>query len=1224
LAPRFYKGISRTASLAQSLELFAIDLLHAELILRQSDRYSPESVEFDDDSNLISLMVPNLLAAATEIDRHFASTERATSDGVDFTRLWMSLKTRCHWLAAGFFLWRSKISRVVSESREAEEEGIGFLELAAECFDLTIPQSVRCIHTPHLVAPGRSEAHWREISPISLNRFRNEIQAASVVSLARQKFQNLLAHVDCMDPGSVISEEDANALAIIGETLVERYKSPHGDAEAKHSELVEDFLAVHGEELLHTSGQGSDLSAMAKLRDAVPLGTIKRKELLDMRDPSTLTILITCLSVKSENRLRVAELISRLILSAHDHQKVLLQRKASTKAMKRQSGAQSDDSDSDEDSMLSDDGSVDRNTANKSLDEKIARQFGYLVRFLIERLCTSFTSQLNDWEKTHFILSQECHGVIESALTLSSDWFQYAPRRASFLDDDLDLVVFESVRSLVRSFVAATNDNGCLMVQQVFLYGMMKTLISHRQILESIVRSQGGRAGRSTRQRLALKRAEFIGVIAGELGFLLSQHLARVSFGRLVRSRLLSFSAPDAEICESDTRVGVTTVEFSLFCDSLLWLSKYASQGDAESATETQSAAVMCSAFDRSIVKELRVPIAVAVVGLCGATVCTRAHPESSRGREERNIENDDPLCLTEFYDTDASANDWASDDDNGEMQASREMQRAICHAVHCVDLVVRRVDEKSACSGYIEGQYGPLLPLVCARVLNFFADTLLLEFGTDDPKIEKRQRLWLEEYPCSSRTMGHLLDSNLHKCYRWLYGFNLIGEKDHQHHVGKDLGTSGAPTELATKHFIPESTSAAAQLYRCVVRAYAAGRRSPPKAALEVVSSALPPMQESAKSKTLRNFLFSTEKDYFTVEQVIALVNKGDSWAEPFAVIHPHLQGGADSSQPDDAPLDEEVFMVRKGIYSELARGPLPIVTGDSGAEDERVSATLNEEEMSKKFNVILDDLCLGDVRNSEGWYRASQCLTMKADLVADRLGLSKGFTRSDAFSATKDRLPNAASLPFDALEVLQEQECKMRESRCLRFLSQDLSLFASHCWSSFTSLSECSKTIGTQLQPDPTSATFKLEDGTPRIQVWRELEALYQKEDFLQWQQAWGGLFVSALRQLAMRFFCVALYILQSNTKEENLEKVLVSELCESIGVSFYSQLMASQNYGYPMHVMTDYRKRKLAVVAKECFQCAANIVDNPSRKDDDSESRATWDLLFMVGKVSYNDFF
>ena len=134
---------------------------------------------------------------------------------------------------------------------------------------------------------------------------------------------------------------------------------------------------------------------------------------------------------------------------------------------------------------------------------------------------------------------------------------------------------------------------------------------------------------------------------------------------------------------------------------------------------------------------------------------------------------------------------------------------------------------------------------------------------------------------------------------------------------------------------------------------------------------------------------------------------------------------------------------------------------------------------------------------------------------------------------------------------------------------------------------------------------------------------EALYKSGTYLEWQEAWGGLFVFALRKLAIRFMCVSLYLLQSKTQKGEEDTMLMSELCESLGTAIYTELMASQNYGYPMRTMGPKRKRDLATAGRACFRAAADIAEL-SNADDKEEDQATWDLLFMIGKVRQREFY
>jgi hypothetical protein len=266
------------------------------------------------------------------------------------------------------------------------------------------------------------------------------------------------------------------------------------------------------------------------------------------------------------------------------------------------------------------------------------------------------------------------------------------------------------------------------------------------------------------------------------------------------------------------------------------------------------------------------------------------------------------------------------------------------------------------------------------------------------------------------------------------------------------------------------------------------------------------------------------------------------------------------------------------------------------------------NEEEMSKQFFAILDDICLGGMQaqGGEGWYKAARCLVMKAEVIADRMGLSKGYSRNTNFIIPESRSFSKRFVDLDQLEAGQEQEARMRDQQWIEHLGTDLSVFMRYSWSSFSSLLTCAAEIGNQSLSEVDEA------------ILREIGSLYQAGDYLEWQSVWGGIFISALRKLSLRFMCLALYVLESKKSGGTEDTVLRSELCETAGISLYTDLMASQSYGYPMHEMGAKRKRDIATASKNCFQAAADIVAVPSENDDSSEDRATWDLVFMIGKV------
>jgi len=179
------------------------------------------------------------------------------------------------------------------------------------------------------------------------------------------------------------------------------------------------------------------------------------------------------------------------------------------------------------------------------------------------------------------------------------------------------------------------------------------------------------------------------------------------------------------------------------------------------------------------------------------------------------------------------------------------------------------------------------------------------------------------------------------------------------------------------------------------------------------------------------------------------------------------------------------------------------------------------------------------------------------------------------------------------------------------VNLLGHDYSLYMNHAWSSFSSLRDFVTKMKESFDDD------KSQHINLPLAAWKEIDSKYDEGKYLEWQEACGGLFISALRNLSIRFLCVALYILQSKPEIDSNIKVLLSDVCETLGNKFYSEMMTSQKYGWPMRVVTSERKRDIAVIAKACYLASIKHADDSIDEGDNSDDHSTWDLQFMVGK-------
>ena len=505
--------------------------------------------------------------------------------------------------------------------------------------------------------------------------------------------------------------------------------------------------------------------------------------------------------------------------------------------------------------------------------------------------------------------------------------------------------------------------------------------------------------------------------------------------------------------------------------------------------------------------------------------------------------------------------------------------------------------------NGYVT-ENGPLLPLIASRVLCWCSDTLLKEFRGEDSGIGLKASLWTD-YSVGTRKIGSLLDSLLHKVYRCLHGFNLSTTADSKE------GAHASPHESNCKAFVPESVRAAAQLYRCVMRSCAFGRKVPPKNALDTILAALPRFERSPRDQKLREFLFDANNTKLDLKGIVAVAQKSHAWETCFEGVSPCFETSWDQ---DPAFLDES-SLVRHGIAHLISQGPLPQYQ-EAPEADARVETASVESELSRKFDAILFELGHGNIANCKNWVKAAQCCWTKAEIVADRLGKQRNFVQCRDFIVKGPIIHDAEGVSFADLVSKQEREDELRHVGWTEVVGQDLSVFMDHCWSSFASLKDCSRTLERQFK----LAAETQEDIRDSLHSYEEITRLFRDKRYDLWQQCWGGIYVSSLRILSRRCMAVALFVSYKgldNSIEPGDER-LAAEICESLGTFMYSEVSGSQIYGYPMRKLTQHRKRKFSEAAAIFYNEALQLQRRSARKDKEGVP-AEWDILFMVGKVS-----
>ena len=1182
--------IRGSTTLAERVRYLSVNLLNAELRLRRCEDNDFEVTDFDCDANVTTLLLPALLCGVslTVLDK-----------SCKISNALIAIKARCHWFAAGYYLWRSRTSYCVRDSKEAESLALEQIDqvLASICRPSSSPAAN--ISTPHLTSPRRSDAVWRNLSESELHRFRDEIQAAAVVSNARQRFQEKVETISALWEtldSQPLQVEDLTGLSDIGKELSERYDLSLTSARTRFEELIDDFLITCNHELvvfLHKDHQAvSCRSYWGNLWDLIPLGTPGIAGLTNISHPSILTIFCSCLQAAPGGTSLVLTILTRVIQILLQQQALLLSKLSHLDVKRRGlANAELSDDDSISDNGL-DCGDLSSGIHHRNTDENKILLIGVLVDFVMHKIADYYQNNLVEDGTKNMTMSHELSLAVHLALGFVADWYTRLFNNRTLAQHlSLDAKLFFRIHSLVEAYRGSFCAGNTSSLDKVYFTGMVRVIITQQSAISVLLQlSKGNRMGRAVRQRACMTRANLISIVGAEIGRLLSLSPITIVGSKITHCGLL-VSLADRETPHGEEVSGFHSSLIVSFVESLLWLWSSVVGSDPSLGGATS--------LERMIAEELSTPLAVIITSLCGAGLSIVTHkPE---GLDTGEIMQNQ-LCLREFFDSDASINEYDSDKGDGcALTGHSTVLQCVSQAVQCIAVVFARVNERTLLSfepKFDCGQeHGMLLPLVVTRVLSSLADLLLVECSND----KSRSSLWAEEYPFGTRTTGLLLDATLHKAYRLLYGFTISSSSKESSHTSDD--------QLSTKSR-PECPDAAAQLYRCILRTYKNSRKSPPKSALQCVASSLPPVVETLSIQSVRNFVFFANKESFLSCDVRDVVSKAKGWTSLFDELNSSLHNYSKESEDHN---QDDMMKVRRGIYRELAKGPLPPLSsgtvdsshkGEESNTDERFVAAQNEQSLSRKFHCILDDLSFGHTANAEGWAGAAQCLQLKANLIADRIGYSKGFSRSLNFIVPTNQESSEESLTLPELLKRQEQDYCFKKKGWVPFIGNDLSLFVDYSWTSFKSLTTCFQNLSPK-ESDP------LE-----LQVLLQLKKLIENSDFVAWQQALGGMFVEGLRRMATKCLLTALFVLDFKSNHVPDDEVLKSEIFESLGTLQYSQLMGNQVYGYPMQVLTDFKKRDISNTARLCFETALVTVN--STGDADDESQITWDLQFMIGKV------
>ncbi|GKY95338.1 hypothetical protein MPSEU_000495500 [Mayamaea pseudoterrestris] len=1111
------------------LEKVAIDLLHGEqLLTRVEKRLETQSFSFDSEPSKLSLLVSTLCQSLQNTDLMLQSGTQHVS----------SLKVRIYWMTTRYLLWKCRSTRNVSESRSAEGEALKYLKFTIEILDM-----VGEVATPHLESEAEA-SYCKVLTAQSLEVFYNEITASSVILSTQEACLEAISNII---RNNLSGSDSARVFLDVGQALLERYHGTGEVLDEKLHEIVDDFLRLHGNTLIRSRMELTDIISLKDWFDSLVLSSSVDSTVLQglssCASISILSIMSCCLVAQKETS-ALLKLYSRLIIAICIYcRSKLSQGRSNCKKISLD--------DTDDESFNKSAG-----TSFSSVTEGL-RKHMTLLQLLLGKIHAIAITEENEQLFFTFVASEICIHMVQLSLCLCADWFVYSLNQPPYAvdgpQDDVDLL--NSVMTFLKTIQLHPQLLGTL--RQSVVRGAANIIIKQTSVLRAIVNHEQGPTGQFLRQRLGKSRATLLAKACCMLGQELSDIIVTKSgsFDPDVLNDHDSLSTMLAEVCES------------LLC---LWETALINELNLKA--------------------RLMVPVATAIVGLCGFSGDSGARASNTHAA----------TSATDIFDSDTSAAQLISETSSAdaEIVAARQGKNLLCllgQMVQAINGVFSAIDEEEAVSiKHYEGsttKNGPLLPLVVARVLNWIADKLLIAFADGDDST--RQKAIWNDYPFGTRTIGALLDRLLYKAYKCLHRVILTNNNE----IKDVVAPSCSP--LKVHQYKPENLNAAIALYRCIMRAYSQGRKSPPKAALDVILDALPPLssEDGAQRDDIQTYLFSRQSCN-PLSEVRAIINRSEYWELPFTKVRNVFnKNGTRESE------DEATSIVRRGISQLLAQGALPEQANDC----DRAESIRIEEELSKKFNAILESLWLGDASDFRGWYKAAQCIVEKANLIADRIGPSRSDNHNSCF--TVPERPVALGRRRRLPELLQEHEneSNYKGEGWVSSIGANLSLYTRYIWSSFASLQACSAEAAAFYR-DPC-----IDDNETNERLLCLKLSCIENEDVSNWQQTWGGLFVASLRIIATRCICLALYILAQDTDVSNNEsKQMLSECMECLGVVMYSELSGCQRYGCPMSALTSKRKRDLAEVALECFARA----DAALTHDGDIRLHK-YGLRFMQGK-------
>ena len=704
------------AESSADLSVIAVNLLHAELLFKRCEFHDIGSWEHQDDSDVLSFVVPNLLALMPTTSRSDSSDDRGAQI--------REVQCRIFWLASSYYLWIGRSSNDASTSKTAEGLGLQYLDKVIEFLRDESQQNDSKITTPHLESSVRRGEHWRVLSGEVLSRYKEHLQSSSIVSRARQCFQDIQLELN-ESPGcssdEVWSDKKANLVAL-GAELFERYNVNGEISTEAMDELLGDFVLLNEDKF--DPHFANALSSGSMVRPEERWGGIwaeipSSKAIISVSKassrPSILQVLATLLMSSEENIPSVFLIYSKMALAA-----LLLRAKKLLR---------SNDKPQIESTKLENNPTdVSRATSDQLLIN--------VVNFFIDKMSDIISSCT---DQAHYLSALEAYLADEEFCGLISTSLHglLTHHKHPIDDSSLQTHLLGSVSQLVfnvRKFKGFSRQSRGKL-ESVYFVALTKSFICRKMDFAHLTSSVHEKRTTTWHSQM-ISKAHLVFSIANDIAELLSLHPTRIGADGSTNVSHITKSLSGVDKEDSYALL-------AQFTEALIWFWGFlTNKCDSSSSTEN------------SVRQMLTVPIASAIIALCcspGVSI------EGVEFREkDRSVKSG--LNFSDYFDSDDSVNHLflaETEIHGGDELSRRILLRKVCQLVQCVSIVFRSVNEKlinqeTACRLFPSSQHGPFLPLVVVRVLSTLSEGIFVLFS---------ENVWREAYPFGARECGSSID---------------------------------------------------------------------------------------------------------------------------------------------------------------------------------------------------------------------------------------------------------------------------------------------------------------------------------------------------------------------------------------------------------------------------------------------------------------------------------